>query len=802
MSLKYQRIKKADESLPAVVRWLTRAFSSITLAVILLTLIALYGVIASMPLMYLLLGGVYVLIGIGTVGVTGIVLWQLARRGVLPGGGLRLLISVVTLGIAAVIAVFASIEAHLWITDQIWFERWHATIIYRLPMFEMTELQFYAWWPMQVLLGLFVLNMIWATIRRIEFKFVNIGVLTVHTGIVTLALGAMLYGYFKVEGDMILMRRDLGGNFHNTFYDIFTPAMFIQRDTGEGVMIPLPDLPRYNDYDPGELDLEIHTRPGVSQVVGDDVRITIPGFLAYARLRNDFVDAREVLAQESLSEEQLEPMRNVVVQLASGDRDGPDMLGDQPVEIINLNANTPALRVYQTDRFDIELLDNPDPQRVEDLMTEFDAPHVLVVRIPDQDYEQTFEIEPNQKLQLGDTGYELEVLDVGPYGIPFVTPGYEGATDSRAMVKLTGPDKTFTRMVMYRYPERSQDFVPKSASPDAGGKGDDPHASSAPFLAQLGARSDPDPEIEMVYLDNTKAQFHLIHHQPDEPLRLVLRLPSVAPMLAPLDEDRILVPGQFQGHPHWMHIQQHLTYALPTLRAMSVPQEVRNPRDEGDYTHAVIPIDVEKDIPQADGSTRTWRQRLWLKHMRYPHWPEDLRRPMSVEIPGLGNVSFAFSRQQHKLPFAIALEDFEMIPIPGSDVERDFVATLAVSDFDRDGIMFQQPTLVQARLNSPVIHRPSTASLPYQAVKISQVAWDKGDPTDPAHAARDEQGRFVNQQRYTILGIANNVGIRIIFIGAALICLGIPWAFYIKPWLLQRQKRKIQKHLAANQSPT
>lgn len=780
-----------------MVRWLTRAFSSITLAVMLLTLISLYGVIASMPLMYLLLGGVYTLITLGTVGITGIVLWQLARRGVLPGGLLRVLIGLIAMIMAGGIAVFASIEAHLWITAQLWFDQWHATIIYRLPLFEMTELEFYAWWPMQVLLGLFVLNMIWATIRRIEFKFVNIGVLTVHTGIVTLAIGAMLYGYFKFEGDMILMRRDLGGNFHHTFYDIFTPAVFIQRDNGEGVMIPLPDLPRYNDYEPGELELELHSRPGVRELVGDDVRITIPGFLAYARLRNDFVDAHEVLAQEQLSEQQMRQLRNVVVQLASGDRDGPDLLGDQPVEIINLIANAPAQRVYRADRFEIELLDQPEPQRITDLMTPLDAPHVLVIRIPEKNYQQTLAIEPNQTLQLGDTGYQIEVLDVGPYGIPFVTPGYEGATDSRAMIKLTGPDKTLTRMVMYRYPERSQDFVPKSESmtPNA----QDAHA--APFLAQLGARSDPDPDIEMVYLDNTKAQFHLIHNQAQEPLRLVLRLPGVAPMLASLDENRILVPGQFQGHPHWMHIQQHLTHALPTLRAMRVPQELRNPRDEGDYTHAVIPIDVEKNIPQADGSTRTWKQRLWLKHMRYPHWPEEFRRPMTVEVPGLGNVSFAFSRQQHQLPFAVALEDFEMIPIPGSDVERDFVATLALSDLDQDGIMFQQPKFVQARLNSPVIHRASTASLPYQAVKISQVAWDKGDPTDPAHAARDEQGRFINQQRYTILGIANNVGIRIIFIGASLIVLGIPWAFYIKPWLLQRQKRKIQQHLAMHSEP-
>ena len=53
MSAKYKRIKQADAALPAPLRWLTRAFSSITLAVILLCLVALYGVLGSVPVKFL-----------------------------------------------------------------------------------------------------------------------------------------------------------------------------------------------------------------------------------------------------------------------------------------------------------------------------------------------------------------------------------------------------------------------------------------------------------------------------------------------------------------------------------------------------------------------------------------------------------------------------------------------------------------------------------------------------------------------------------------------------------------------------
>lgn len=784
MSLKYQRIKQADLSLPAPLRWLTRLFSSITLAVILLTLIALYGVIGSMPLVYLLLAGLYGVVSLGTVGLTVLLLWLWSRRSNGCRRVLRWTAGLVALAAAGTLGIWASVQVYDLVAAQTWYQAYRSTLLYRLPWFEMTELQFYAWWPMQVLLGLFVLNMVWATIRRIEFKFVNTGVLTVHTGIVVVAMGAMLYGYFKVEGDMLLMRRDLGGEFRNTFYDVFTPAVYLTRvDNGQGVMVPLPNLPRYNDYEVGEMDISLHGREGVTDLLGPDVRVTIPGFIAYGDLKQDFLDAGELLRTDSgepADPEQLADLQNVVVQLASGDADGPDMLAGQPQQVINLVANTPAQRVHEGPRYAVELLNNADEQRIRDLLTTVKSPHTLLVRISDEDFEQQYEISPGQTIELGDTGYTLEVQNVGPYGIPFITPGYEDATDTRATVHLTGNGKDFRRIVMHRYPERSQDFIPAPNDPNVG---------------PMGRRVDPDPDIEMVYLDNTKGQYHLVHLGEDQPFRLIVRLPGIAPMTTPLSEDRFLVPGQFQGHPHWLHVLKKLGYGVPTLRAVSTPRALRNPQDEGDYTFALLPIRVEKDLP--DG--RTYRQMLWLKHMRYPHWPEQMRRPLVADIPGVGEVAFAFSRRQYQLPFAVALADFEMQPIPGSDIERDFVADLLVGDLNEDGIMFREPNRVQARLNRPVVHRAAFASLPFSAVKLSQIAWDKGNPAEPGHTARDDQGRFINQQRYTILGVSNNVGIRIIFIGAVLIVLGIPWAFYVKPWLLQRQKRKIQEQLAQTQ---
>src|SRR5207302_8686123 len=84
-------------------------------------------------------------------------------------------------------------------------ERNKAITLRRLPGMEMSELEYYAWWPLRVILLTFVMNMVVATVRRIDFVFRNIGVLTVHTGIVTIALGSVYYSGLKQEGDTLLL---------------------------------------------------------------------------------------------------------------------------------------------------------------------------------------------------------------------------------------------------------------------------------------------------------------------------------------------------------------------------------------------------------------------------------------------------------------------------------------------------------------------------------------------------------------------------------------------------------------------
>ncbi|MSR40948.1 MAG: hypothetical protein EXS10_03490 [Phycisphaerales bacterium] len=75
--------------------------------------------------------------------------------------------------------------------------------------FEMTEFEWFHWWPFNSLILLISANVIVTTIRRIPFKVVNLGVWTIHTGILILITGSFIYFGTKVEGDAPVARRRL-----------------------------------------------------------------------------------------------------------------------------------------------------------------------------------------------------------------------------------------------------------------------------------------------------------------------------------------------------------------------------------------------------------------------------------------------------------------------------------------------------------------------------------------------------------------------------------------------------------------
>lgn len=79
----------------------------------------------------------------------------------------------------------------------------------QLPWLEMTEFEWFNWWPFASLIAIFSINMIVITVRRIPLRKINAGVWMIHSGIVILTLGSYYYFTTKVEGDAPVFRRQV-----------------------------------------------------------------------------------------------------------------------------------------------------------------------------------------------------------------------------------------------------------------------------------------------------------------------------------------------------------------------------------------------------------------------------------------------------------------------------------------------------------------------------------------------------------------------------------------------------------------
>lgn len=86
---------------------------------------------------------------------------------------------------------------------------WFNIQIRQLRGLEMTEFEWFHWWPFELLIGLICLTLVLTTWRRIPFRPVNYGVWMIHTGVIILCAGCVWYFSTKIEGDTPVLRRQV-----------------------------------------------------------------------------------------------------------------------------------------------------------------------------------------------------------------------------------------------------------------------------------------------------------------------------------------------------------------------------------------------------------------------------------------------------------------------------------------------------------------------------------------------------------------------------------------------------------------
>ncbi|MBC7772138.1 MAG: hypothetical protein H7210_06570, partial [Pyrinomonadaceae bacterium] len=837
------------------VKAILRAFSTVPLAIFLLVCVAFYGTLASVPIGIIalaptffiyLLTLVFAQMILATFPV--VMLVNLMNRSNVPRGA-RFGIAFLSLLGLTVLSIW------LWhhfawpvmrynksdgsglrlFADFV--EKNKAITIRRIPGMEMSELEFYGWWPLKVILITFVANMVITTARRIEFVFPNIGVLTVHTGIVTLALGSMYYSSLKQEGDMLLeagavdsQGKPTIGKPESAFYDNTRVALWVS--TGNSwQQRPLRGVPRYNDYNlnvlgfPGLDDWAAsfdegrrlgfvvpEPKPRKKANAGDadsgesrnalsDVQFRVVGYAPFAEVGPWWVQASadEIRATNP---RQLLPLRNAELLMQSG-------TVSQVAQRPQFFPTLPAGRVQQLGMgSELEYTRGMTEQRWADLAepTEAGAMHSMVVDVPARGSVPAFHgvltLTAGAKFPLGATGYSMDVLQVYPslLAIPtsaeikidfrISTPGYENADTSAAIVKINPPpgrESPYLRLVYHRFPDQNEDVV-------------------AHHGGNLSKRK-ANPEVRTSYINASTSQYYIDEvaesaapgssSAPAEPtLRGIFRAKGgQATPIKDLRTGSTIVLGPMASlrlTDRWAH-SKPVEYPIPT------PENQRDNKKLGTHENAALAVEV---------STGEWSKVIWLPYVQYALSQPQYAR--SIRLPDGMPVLLMFGRYMRMLPnLQLQLADFEMISHDFGGPTQDFRSELLV----KKGVGEQQseemrhtslndPLLVtvpfQNRKDVPgvinAIGRAVSTVIPTQ-YKFSQAGWDPEGWNESQ--AKVEQGLLSRPSaRWTILGVGNNPGIYIIAVGACMMVLGIPWAFYVKPLIMQRRKKKIQRELA------
>lgn len=827
MSQKWIRSKKwDDEHIPRALwplKLVLRVFSSVTFAIVLLVGVSLYGTAASVPVGLIALAPTYLIYGL-TLGVamalvallpTWVALRGLRAAGVGSAGRFAFgMLAMIGLSVAGAWMWHAFVWPSLKYNEvtgagfrlfKEFVQTNQSVTVRRLRGMEMSELEFYGWWPLKVMLLMFVANLVFATVRRIEFTFKNLGVLTVHSGIVTMALGSMWYSALKEEGDMVLESgaadstgMPAPGPGESWFYDNTVVALWMNMGRN-WEMRPLRGVPRYNDYNldalgagkladdratmAGEHVLDVVVPPGPPAKFGPadidpGVEFRVVGYASYADLVTQFVEPRSAAATNGRLTGA--PAWWVTVSAAS----------------MGLERRLPFWPTMPRGRLtplasvlNIEFTKGMTDERWTELQTELPAGavHALVLTVGDE--RRVVAAEVAKTTEVG--GYTVTVSQLLPEPpFPIITPGYQGGKSSVAVVAVTSPTgERFERYVYHRFPEINQDMV-------------------AQVSGGMPARRDADPGIKIGYVDASVSQVYLDEVFGSERAAGGV---TVRAILRPRGGQATVTLNLHRGSklPIGSNIELELAERWDDSVELETPVPVdparRDNKDLGTHRFAAAAVEVK---------VGDWKRVLWLPFSQYVF--KEMNQARTVDLPDGRRLMLSFGRMMRRLPgLELQLKDFQMIPHPFGGPTQDFRSELVVSQVSGEGTEQSERS---TSLNDPLLVRvpyqprsdvPAIANAVMRVVsviapvqyKFSQAGWDaQGWNLTEQEAAAGLRPRAV--ARWTILGVGNNPGIYVIAAGAVMMAVGTPWAFYIKPWLVRREKKKIQDRLARERAAT
>ncbi len=708
----------------------------------------------------------------------------------------------------------------------------YASLVSAIPpirgAIEVTEMQAFRHWLFCTLVVVFSISLIVATWFRIRWNVINLGVLMVHGGLLLLIGGAWWYFATKVEGDVLLrspyvelvgpsgqslpasrvlaekgqswasqmpafggtvglmvvdthgdglepvrqahVRVRVGDQLKDItldaesqpmakvtdrlgvhlvtyppetyFYDDETPALYLRGTRQpEPVIVPVHHLPLFREryLDEGYVLKDRAGRDVVSKRTWPHVRLgplTIPtGWFEPWRMpiRLDVPDSVPFDVEIT---GYVPYISNMVQQAVAGG-------GDEPAGVnLTLSDGRTTIRRSlfadpQRSMLDLaipfEFIWVDSPEAIDAYCRPMAGPHELTVEIADPPIRKTFSIQQGQTIEIAGTPYKLTV-ELLSEDWPLMTPGFAGARSPVAQIRVENGKTHFTRTVIQRFPQLSQDINAEGVRLRSG------HV---------------DENITLRYRSAARGWVAL------------LAGPRVTPTVAVFDTrgqvQRVEVPAGQTGRitigntPVSVTIDSLFDHASATQIPVIEPLETRRvnitPRSA-----SAVRVKITGRGPYAG-----FEQSTWVAFSIYPHTEADTH-PVSIRLPDGTTWELLYSRYRWPLGAKLAARKLSVKFFPGrmgvESWRSDFVAQ--VDD---------QP--------------------PEPAVVATNVTYAVGPWT------LFQSGAAQDHWSYTILGVGNRRGIWPMSIGCILITLGCLYAFYVKPALIRRQRRRALRTAAA-----
>jgi hypothetical protein len=695
-----------------------------------------------------------------------------------------------------------------------------------------TEMEWFTWWPFNLMVALLAISLITATIRKIPFNLPNLGVWMVHVGIIVMILGAVVYYSLKIEGDMAVYRRQAAiqvddgpaetmilrpresavvrgdGRAYRVSVSSLNPSYELLTGEDKGATTYAAQLrfdpmggggepfvrqllvgyPQYTeDVIPGEG--RAIKRTG-SALVDEDVDVE----LQYAATNRLFVHSEYAIYARPAGSERwaqlpIDGLPRYHEHVAtSGDafvpqgapqpevgelEIQPDMSAADPAWAEGLDLSVTGYLPYATETTDWVAGGNePNPLMTFTLsMGGASQTETLLASDPRENQISFGSGLPTITFRWLEDPAELERMrrPSNPR-LLVAAPGLDAAK----VVPLSEIETEPVRIEGTEYTLQLEQLFPNWQMASGSGTA---QLALVRVDGPTGSfrRAVVAPHTEMSQ-DIVEGDHGMQGGLVDEDLRIELkglRESGLVLVAGPVGLHTLMLDEEGVVEEHQPEMGQSVNFLdgqleLTIDRVSESARQVRKP--------LVTPYAERQRRTQAFSMAQvevrqgSTARTLWLDYSHYAHPNRSGFHPKAVTLQDGERIELLFSRASIDLPTTVALEEFQLRTFPGGERERDYISLVR---FQEEGGGWSE--INEVRSNQPTAR---------EGWWFFQSTWDPPAPR-------------INYagMNYTGLGVGNRHGVGIMLLGGILTVVGSIWAFYVKPVLIRRRRDAREEQL-------